>query len=232
VRECIDRGKDTEPVRCALLVAFAWLGFLSLFAASAWLYPGGNWLDRAAVGHRFFANYFCDLTQPVSLSGVKNPVGSRLAQLAMLCFALSLSGFFWLVPRFFAGTVRLRTWTRALGECAVLSYIAVPFTPSERFGDVHAWLSLFSGALGLAAALCAVWGLLRSARTARLLGLLGALSLIAGTLHAALFVRYLHASEPAPVIVPAAQKVAATLLSGWMLSVAWLALNRRRGIAP
>jgi hypothetical protein len=230
VRECGDRRPEAWPRRCALLIAFSLLAFLALFAASAAVYPGGNWLDRAAHGHRFFANYFCDLTQPTSLSGVSNPLGSRLAQLAMLCFAAALSGFFWLVPRYFGPGVRAVAWVRGLGECAVFSYLAVPFTPSELFGDVHAWLSLLSGALGLSAALCAVWALFRSHRAARALGALGALSLAAGLLHALLFVHYLHGSEPAPLIVPAAQKVAALLLGGWMLAVAWLTLSRRREI--
>jgi len=230
VRECINRGSNTGAVRCALSIVLSWLAFSGLFAAAAWLYPGGTWLDRAASGHRFFANYFCDLTQPVSLSGVKNPLGSRLAQLAMLCFAVALAGFFWLVPRYFASPSRLGSWVRGLGECAVLGFVAVPLTPSELFGDVHASLSLLSGTLGLAAALCAVVGLLCSHRVARALGLVGALSLVAGGVHAALFVRYLHASVPAPLIVPAVQKVAALLLSAWMLGVAWLTLSRRREI--
>jgi hypothetical protein len=227
VRECIERGSHSGAVRCALAIVLSWLAFLGLIAAAAWLYPGGNWLDRAASGHRFFANYFCDLTQPVSLSGVKNPLGSRLAQLAMLCFGVALAGFFWLLPRHFGSPTRLGTWVRGLGECAVLGFLAVPLTPSELFGDVHAWLSLLSGTFGLAAALGAVAGLLRSHRVARALAIVGALSLIAGAVHAALFVRYLHASEPAPLIVPAVQKVAALLLSAWMLGVAWLTLSRR-----
>jgi hypothetical protein len=225
VRECINRGALAWPRRCALLILLSWLAFLGLFAAAAATYPGGNWLDRAAPGHRFFANYFCDLTQPVSLSGVNNPVGSRLAQLAMLFFAAALAGFFWLVPRYFGPNTRAVAWVRGLGESAVVSYLAVPFTPSERFGAVHACLALLSGAFGISAALWAVWALLSSYRAARALGTLGLLSLAAGVLHAVLFVHYLHASEQAPLIVPAAQKVAALLLSGWMLGVAWLTLS-------
>jgi hypothetical protein len=228
VRECVNRGSDPWPRRCALSVALSWLGFCALFAASMALYPGGNWLDRAARGHRFFANYFCDLTQPVSLSGVNNPIGSRLAQLAMLCFAAALSGFFWLLPRFFRPNARARAWVFWLGEGAVLSYLSVPFTPSALFGDVHAWLSLFAGALGLSASLCAVWALCGSHRLARTLGVLGALSIAAGLVHALLFVHYLHGSQPAPLIVPAVQKVAALLLSVWMLGVAWLTFSPRR----
>jgi len=236
VRECVNRGP--RPLswlwarRCARLIVLAWLGFACLFAAAAAIYPGGTWLDRAAHGHRFFANYFCDLTQPISLSGVNNSIGSRLAQLAMLCFAAALAGFFWLVPRHFARSPRATTWVRGLGECAVLSYLAVPFTPSELFGAFHAWLSLLAGALGLSAALCAVWALCRSSGAARALGVLGALALTAGILHASLFVHYMQRPEPAPLLVPAVQKVSALLLSAWMLGVAGLTLSRRRESDP
>ncbi len=145
----------------------------------------------------------------------------------MVFFAVALAGFFWLVPCYFAPTTRARAWVRGLGECAVLSYLAVPFTPSERFGAVHAGLALLSGALGLSAALCAVRALFRSSRVARGLAVVGALALAAGALHAALFVHYEWRNEPAPLIVPAAQKVAAMLLSGWMLALAGLTLSRR-----
>ncbi|HEY0469944.1 MAG TPA: hypothetical protein VGC79_37415 [Polyangiaceae bacterium] len=208
------------------------LGFFGLFAAAMWVYPGGNWSDRAAHGHRFFANYVCDLTQPVSLSGVNNRLGSRLAQLAMLCFAGALAGFFWLLPGYFQPNSRAAAWVRGLGESAVVSYVAVPFMPSELFGETHAWLALLAGALGLSAALCAVWALLRSSREprARALGVVGALALAVASLHAVLFARYLYAGEAPPLIVPAVQKVAALLLSGWILGVAWLTLSRPREI--
>lgn len=194
------------------------------------VYPGGNWFDRRAPGHRFFANYFCDLTQPVSLSGVSNPVGSGLAQLAMLFFAAALAGFFWLIPLYFERHARVGAWVRGLGECAVLSCVAVPFTPSERFGELHGLIALFSGALGIAAALAAVWALLGSDRVGRALGIVGALTLVAGVVHAALFVcvQYLHAGEPISLIVPAVQKVSALLLGGWMLGASWLTLSRPR----
>ena len=220
------------PRACALLIVLSMLAFFARFAAAALVYPGGNWADRAAHGHRFFANYVCDLTQPVSLSGVNNPVGSRLAQLAMVCFAVALAGFFWLVPSYFRPGARAAAWVRGLGETAVLSYLAVPFTPSELFGDMHAWLALFSGAFGISAAVCAVWALRSGPGVARALGFVGVLVLVLGLAHAALFVsvHFLHASESASLMVPGAQKFAALLLSGWMLGVAWLTLNRRREI--
>ena len=198
------------------------VGFLGLIAAAMALYPGGNWLDRSAAGHRFFANFFCDLTQPISLSGVTNPVGSRLAQLAMLFFAAALAGLFWLVPHHFALQPRLGRWVRALGECAVLSFIAVPLTPSERFGNVHAALALVSGSFGIASASLAVGALWASQR--RMLALLGALTLALGACDGALFAYHLGDAAPPPLLVPAGQKVAALSLVLWMASVAWSVL--------
>src|SRR4051812_43701655 len=86
----------------ALLVA--WLSFGLLIGVSMALYPGGTWLDRSASGHRFFGNFFCDLTQRVSLSGVANPVGALCAQVGMLCFAVALGIFFRLLPNHFSVT--------------------------------------------------------------------------------------------------------------------------------
>ena len=93
-------------------------------------------------------------------------------------------------------------------------------------------VSKLAGALGLSAALCAVWALCRSSGAARALGVLGALALTAGILHASLFVHYMQRPEPAPLLVPAVQKVSALLLSAWMLGVAGLTLSRRRESDP
>jgi hypothetical protein len=191
---------------CAAAMLLSLVGFLGLMAAAMALYPGGNWLDRSAVGHHFFANFFCDLTQPISLSGVMNPVGSRLAQLGMLFFAAALAGLFWLVPYHFALHSRVGRWVRALGECAVLSFIAVPLTPSERF----------------ASALLAARALWISKR--RVLALLGVLTLALGACDGALFAYHLGDAAPPPLLVPAGQKLAALSLVLWMASVAWSVL--------
>jgi hypothetical protein len=194
-----------------------------------WLYPGGNWLDRSASGHRFFANFLCDLTQPVSLSGVNNRVGSRLAQFGMLSFALALASFFGVLPALFVPGEHAAPWVRALGGGAMLVFVAVPMTPSLTFGNLHERLALLAGALGLAAALLAVQALRRAQR--RALAVLGALSVLVGALDAALFVYHLGDAAP-PLLVPAIQKIAALLLCAWMLGTAWLALATARATRP
>ncbi len=182
------------------------------------LYPGGNWLDRTAVGHRFFANFFCDLTQPISLSGVPNPLGARCAQFGMLFFALALAGFFWLVPAYFTRDSPAKRWVHRLGKWAFVSFVAVPLTPSERFGNVHAALSLVSGGFGIASAVLVVHALLCAER--RALAALGAASLTVGTADIVLFAYHLGGVAPPPLIVPAAQKIAALLVGAWIAAVA------------
>ena len=211
--------------RCASAVLACLLGFVILTAIAMALYPGGNWLDPQAPGHRFLSNFFCDLTQPVSLSGVTNRRGAGFARIGMWCFAAALAGFFWLLPLHFAPTLtsraRLGRWVRGLGECAVLGVAAVPLLPSQTFGHFHGFLALTSGALGIVAALLAVIALCRSQLAARWLGLLGALALAVAAFDAALFAYHLNDAAPPPLLLPAAQKLAALLLCAWMIGVAW-----------
>ena len=206
--------------RAALATLLCLLGFAGSWLGAMALYPGGTWLDPTQMGQSFFGNFFCDLAQPTSLSGVPNPVGSRLAQGAMLLFAGALAGLFWVVPQHFAPTLRARAGVRAMGTLSVLVFIAVPLTPSERFGNFHAALALLASALGMLAALVAVRALLISPGRARALGVLGALGLAVGAFAAAVFVWHLRDVGPPPLLVPAAQKVAAMLISLWIAGVA------------
>jgi hypothetical protein len=214
--------------RCALATLGSLLGFVVFMAVAMQLYPGGNWLDRAAPGHRFFHNFFCDLTQPVSLSGVNNRLGSAFAQVGMWCFALALGGFFWLLPLHFTGRVsrRAAVWVRGLGVSAVLGVALVPLLPSQRFGHFHGLLVLSAGGLGIVAALVAVIALCRAQGPARFLGRLGALALAVAAFDAVLFACHRNDSAPTPLLIPAAQKVAAMLLSAWIVGVACYALRR------
>jgi hypothetical protein len=140
----------------------------------------------------------------------------------MLFFAVALAGLFWLVPYHFALGSRVGRWVRGLGACAVLSLIATSLMPSERFGRVHAALALVAGSLGVASALAAVCALWSSNR--RVLALLGALTLTLCAFDGALFSYHLRDASPPPLIVPAAQKVAAFSLVIWIASVAWSVL--------
>jgi hypothetical protein len=142
----------------------------------------------------------------------------------MVLFAGALAGLFWVVPRHFAPAVRSASWVRGIGGLSVLSFLAVPLTPSEVFGKLHAALALTSGGFGVLAAGLAVWALFCSDRRARALGALGALALMIAAFDAVIFVQHLGGPTPPPLLVPAAQKMAALLVSAWIAAVALLAL--------
>jgi hypothetical protein len=196
---------------CLLCFAVFWAGAMAL-------YPGGTWLDRAQTGQSFFGNFFCDLTQPISLSGVANPVGSRLAQCGMIFFAAAMLGFFWLVPRHFSSGKESGVFK--LGLLAVCLLVAVPLMPSEYFGRLHAALALASGCFGILASLGALAQLFACGSSGRALFALGTLTLAAALFAAVVFVLHLSEAAPPPLLVPAAQKVAALLASWWIIGVA------------
>jgi len=225
-------GASEHPPRalefCVLVLLACLAGFVSLIVAAMWLYPGGNWLDRGVAGHRFFANFLCDLTQPISLSGVDNSASAGCAKVAMLLFAGALASFFWVLPRLVRFEARLAHSVRWLGEGAAILCIAVPLSPSERCGSFHAGLSLVAGGLGLSATVCALLGLALSGGPARRLVPLGALATLAALADGVLFVYHWGDATPPPLIVPATQKVAAVLFCCWMAMVAWRALALSR----
>jgi hypothetical protein len=214
--------KHTASQRAALVSLLCLFGFVGLWLGALVLYPGGSWLDRSQIGPSFLRNFLCDLTQPISLSGVANPVGSRLAQSGMLCFAGALAGLFWVVPRHFAVGARApsRAWERRAGLLALVSFVAVPLTPSEQFGNAHAALALLSGAFGIAAALGVVRTLFTSERGGRALGVLGAMAIAVGAFDGAIFVWHLGDRAPPPLLAPAAQQLAALLVGVWIGAVA------------
>jgi hypothetical protein len=148
----------------------------------------------------------------------------------MLLFAGALAGLFWVAPCFFLPGARAERWVRRFGMLAVATFVAVPLTPSEHYGNLHAVLALTSGALGIAAAGAAVWALFAASRRARALGVLGALALTVGAFDAVIFIRHLGEAAPPPLLVPAAQKVAALLVSAWIAAVALLVLFGERSV--
>jgi len=198
--------------RRALLAAV--LVFVVLEAGAMALYPGGTWWEPAAHGHRFWQNFVCDLSWRTALNGQDNRTGSLLAQAAMLVL---VAGFvpFWLL----AGEQGPRG-VRPLGFASVLGTAAVTLMPSERFGAMHGMAVMVATTTGLAAAVLAVVGQLRSG--ARLAGWLGVAVLGTAGLDFALYVQtYASASGgPGPLALPALQKVALGLLLAWMTVVA------------
>ncbi len=133
--------------------------FVCLYAAAAVAYPGGTWEDPSTVGHSFLFNYYCDLMRPTALNGQPNPLGSQLAELGQLVFALSLGPFFFVAPGVFDVRPRLTRGVRALGLVACVAGIGVVLMPSWRFGQtVHGVMLLLCGIPAVAALVCVMIG--------------------------------------------------------------------------
>ncbi len=184
------------------------------------LYPGGTWWDTSVRGHRFWQNFLCDLEWRVALNGQPNPLGSTLAQGAMLLLVIGFLPFWLLVPRLFVRHARLAAAVRVLGTVSVGGMIAVTFMPSERFGALHGAMVVLAGVPGLTAAALSVTGLALAEPRPRVAGGLGAFMLVFATVDFTLYVAHLIAHVEGTALVASVQKIALMLLLAWMVVVA------------
>jgi hypothetical protein len=194
--------------------------FAALEIAAMALYPGGTWWDATARGHRFWENYLCDLEWRVALNGQPNPIGSRLAEAALLVLVLALAPFWRAVPRLFASDARSGGAVRALGLVSVAATVAVVFMPSERFGALHGAMVVVATVPGLVAAGLAVRGLLAGEPRPRLAATIGASMLAVAVVDFVLYVSHLVGHREGTPLVPTLEKVALLLLLAWMVAVA------------
>lgn len=202
--------------------------FVLLVGASIAAYPGGTVFDRRAAGHDLLRNFLCDLLAPVALNGQPNPVGAIAAPLGMLALTLGLGVLWWILPRAFASQPALGRAVRVAGSIATVGLLAVPLTPSIHFPVLHAVAVLVACAPALVAGVLATVGLARAGR-ARLASLGGALFAVGG-LDAAIFAVHCAAGGPAPLALPALQRIACALLLAWVVALA-LHLRGRPGIS-
>lgn len=209
----------------AALVVLSVLAFVALMGLAGAAYPGGTWADPSHAGHSFFGNFFCDLTQPVSLGGAPNARAASLATWGMVMLAVGLVPFWWLFPALFPDSLRLGWLVRATGVPGALATLLVPLTPSTEWGKLHAAVVLGAAGLGICAALAAIAGLVvMRPRRPWLLALTLAL-LACASADAVLYAQHLSGA-PFSVALPALQKVAAGLLLVWMVLISSLAAAR------
>lgn len=150
------------------------LAFLSAFALlialSMLVYPGGTAWDPTTRGHDFWLNYLCDLERATALDGTPNPLGARLAQLAMLMLACGVGPVWWSAPRLFARRASLGLGARWVGSASSAGIAAVALLPNDRFGWLHPALMAVACGGGLVAGACAIVGIAAHDRVATLVG--------------------------------------------------------------
>jgi hypothetical protein len=206
---------ESAAIVCGIAV------FVGLEGAAMALYPGGTWWDATARGHRFWQNYLCDLEWRVALNGQPNPVGSWLAQGAMLVLVLTLAPFWLATTDLFAPSdARAGSAVRVCGLMSVGATLAVIFMPSERFGALHGAMVILACVPGFAAAALAVRYQLRGEPRARIAAPIGAATLAVSAVDLGLYASHLLAGVEGTVAVPTLEKVALLLLLSWLLVVA------------
>jgi hypothetical protein len=219
-------GRSTRVASALVLAGL--LAFVLLTALSAAAYPGGTFCDPNASGYRFWDNFFCDLTQPVTQRGLDNSRSRALAQASFVCFSLALGPFFWVLGGMLAA--RLGGWIRICGLTSALGTNVIAWLPSAVSPVFHQ-MSVFTAAIpGLLASVLGVWGSLKP-RTSRpevgplrLSGGLGAAALGFGVLDASYYA-YAIFVPGCYAWLPVLQKIAALCLMAWMVSVARLGLR-------
>jgi len=193
--------------------------FVTLLVFAMRLYPGGTSWDPRAPGHHFWLNYLCDLARPTALNGVPNPIGSTLAQIAILALAVGLLPFWSLLGRL-ANAPRIAMKVRVLGTLAAVGVVGVVLLPGDRFGSLHGMACIAAAIPGLLAATLSVRALLRRDAVmpaARAVGWVGAATLaIAGTCFF-LYVPDVLRLSAALVAVAVLERASLALLLLWML---------------
>jgi hypothetical protein len=212
------------------------VGFVALDVPAMWLYPGGTWWDKGAVGVRFWQNYLCDLEWHIALNGQDNTLGSQFARAALLALVAGLAPFWVIVPELFGGRggwPRVGRAVRALGLTSVAGTVAVAFMPSDRFGALHGLMVIVSGVPGLTAAGLAVAGLVAPGPGPplhRWLGGLGVLMLAASLANFVIYAIHWFTGVETPPLLPAVQKVSLILLMAWMSGVALRVIKLRPSV--
>jgi hypothetical protein len=211
------RARALRAAAVVLTLGVAGFVLSSAFAAAA--YPGGTYCEPDAERYRFFGNYFCDLTAPVTIRGEYNGPSAQLTRAAFACFALATAPFFWLL----GGLSSFPTLVRALGLIAALGTLGLAWLPSRAGANLHAAAVFSSTIPGLVAAALGIAGTFRSPdrrRSVRLSAWLGALSFLLAAADAAGYAHAVATHGGCIPWLPALQKLTALVLLAWMLAVA------------
>lgn len=212
-----------QLARRAVIAATA--TFVALVVLAMRAYPGGTSWNAAALGHDFWLNYLCDLARPTALNGVPNPLGSALAQAAMLALAIGLLPWWSLLARLVPSHPRTGHAMRMLGGLAAVGIAFVAALPGDRFGRVHGIACVAAGVPGIAAAVLAVVALFRDAAAPRTVRWVGAATLAASAACFTLYLPDVLSLGSALMLVAVLERVSVVLLLVWMLAGA---LHARR----
>jgi hypothetical protein len=187
--------------------------FLAVEVMAMALYPGGTWMDRTPLWHRFWENFICELGHEVAADGRPNPA-APWGRAALWLLVLGTGAFWLAVPTLF----RTQGWARFVRASGTLSTAGLLLLPFAT-GPWHLGVVVCGALPGLASAFATLWAL-RHRRGLAALGLLAAALALADLV---LYVRYF--SDPISA-VPLVQRLALLASLTWMASCALAVLRQ------
>jgi hypothetical protein len=214
-----------RPLRVGAVVVLATAVVGSaLIALAMSRYPGGTELDPHCVGHSFWFNLLCDLTNDRALNGVSNAAGRGFARAGMAVFSLGFGAFWLILPAEFPGHRALAATVRFAGALSVLGFLSVPFAG----GAWHAPAVFLAAVPGVLAGLVGVGATIRYVRDKVVLGAaFGAIA--SATLDSILYAqRVRDGFHSCPPALPVFQRLTALFVILWAVATAWRVLRPSR----
>ncbi len=140
--------------KIVLIPIFGIICSLILYFYAAALYPGGQAFDKTAIGYSHLNNFWCDLFDQMTYSGLFNPA-RPYAVTATLILPLSFLVFWFNIPVLFQKQKALALVVRV---CGGLSMILMSFI----FTSYHNRVINFAAIFGFAALFTTQWALYKS----------------------------------------------------------------------
>jgi len=199
----------------------------ALIGVAMGLYPGGTAAEPHALGHSFWLNYLCDLTNDLTPDGRPNVRGAEAARAGMLVLSLGLALFWLILPTLLRARPRTSLAIHVSGCLSAVGLAAVPYAG----GAWHAPTILLTAVPGLVASSAGFGCLVRQGRRLDLLVAMAAI--LAGVTDAVLYATKVtgRLPETSPT-VPLVQRLAVLSLLAWMGLVGWSVLIKQTSGAP
>lgn len=123
------------------LPTYGILLFCGLYVYATYLYPGGSQADENSVGFSWVHNYWCNLTNEISINGESNPASPiAISAMAVLCISLML--FFIQFAQVFSKDIR---WKRIISLSGIGSMSFAMFI----FTSYHDLMTTLSSVFGV-----------------------------------------------------------------------------------
>jgi len=180
------------------------MSFLIFYIYSTFLYPGGSYADRNAVGFSWMNNYWCNLLEKNALNGTLNPARPfAIASSASLSFGIGV--FYYIFPNHFQVRKFWRLTIKILGVTS-MSFAIFLFT------EKHDFVLNVAGILGIIALIGTLVALYRN-NSYRLLwiGIICAFLLAVNN--------YMYYTTLYIEFLPLIQKISMIMILSWVLGI-------------